>query len=56
MDNGLIFPYHYASVPAEPNLLRTALRGLPTQLVLGKQWSDTEGQVDPGDGRPGVST
>ena len=43
MDNGLIFPYHYASVPAEPNLLRKALRGLPNQLVVGQQWSDAEG-------------
>ena len=43
MDNGLIFPYHHARVQAEPNLLRKALRGLPTQLVLGQQWGDAEG-------------
>ena len=50
MDNRLIFLYYRRRVNAEPGLLRKALRGLPTQLVLGKQWSDTEGQVDPGDG------
>jgi len=43
MDNGLIFPYHYARVQTEPSLLRKALRGLPTQLVLGQRWSDAEG-------------
>ena len=43
MDNGLIFPYHYARAQAEANLLRKALRGLPTQLVVGQQWSDAEG-------------
>jgi hypothetical protein len=43
MDNGLIFPYHHRRVQAESNLLRKALRGLPTQLVVGQQWSDAEG-------------
>ncbi len=43
MDNGLIFPYHHTSVQTEPSLLRKALRGLPTQLVLGQQWGDAEG-------------
>ena len=43
MDNGLIFPYHYERVQAEPILLRKALRGLPTQVVLGQQWGDAEG-------------
>ncbi len=43
MDNGLIFPYHYARVQAESSLLRKALRGLPTQLVVGQRWGDTEG-------------
>jgi len=43
MDNGLIFPYHRTRVQTEPSLLRKALRGLPTQLVVGQQWGDTEG-------------
>ena len=43
MDNGLIFPYHHTRDQTEPSLLRKALRGLPTQLVLGQQWGDTEG-------------
>ncbi len=43
MDNWLIFQYHHVRVQTEPSLLRKALRGLPTQLVLGQQWSDTEG-------------
>ena len=43
MDNGLIFPYHLARVKAEPSVLRKALRGLPTPLVLGQQWGDMEG-------------
>ena len=43
MDNRLIFRYHLMSVPAESNLLRKALRGLPTQLVVGQRWSDGEG-------------
>ena len=43
MDNWLIFQYHYVRVKTEPGLLRKALRGLPTQLVLGQQWSDAEG-------------
>jgi hypothetical protein len=43
MDNGLIFPYHHRRAQAESNLLRKALRGLPTQLVVGQQWSDAEG-------------
>ena len=55
MDNGLILPYRHMHAQTESNLLRKALRGLPTQLVLGQQWSDAEGQVDPGDGRPGAS-
>ena len=55
MDNRLIFLYYLGRVNAESGLLRKALRGLPTQPVVRKQWSDTEGQVDPGDGRPGVS-
>jgi len=50
MDNRLIFLYYSRIVRAEADLLRKALRGLPTQSVLGKRWSDTEGQVDPGDG------
>jgi hypothetical protein len=50
MDNRLIFLYYPRRVQTEPRLLRKALRGLPTQRVLGEQWSDTEGQVDPGDG------
>jgi hypothetical protein len=43
MDNRLIFRYHHVSVQAEPSLLRKALRGLPTQLVLGQRWDDAEG-------------
>ena len=43
MDNGLIFPYRHMRAKAESNLLRKALRGLPTQLVVGQQWSDAEG-------------
>jgi hypothetical protein len=43
MDNGLIFPYLCTRAQAESSLLRKALRGLPTQLVVGQQWSDTEG-------------
>ncbi len=43
MDNGLIFPYHLVRAQAEPSLLRKALRGLPTQLVVGQRWSDAEG-------------
>jgi len=43
MDNWLIFQYHCVAVQDEPNLLRKALRGLPTQLVLVQQWSDVEG-------------
>ncbi len=35
MDNWLIFQYFSVSAQAEPSLLRKALRGLPTQLVLG---------------------
>ncbi len=50
MDNRLIFLYYSRIVNAEPDLLRKALRGLPTQSVVGKQRSDTEGQVDPGVG------
>jgi hypothetical protein len=36
MDNRLIFRYHHARAKAESSLLREALRGLPTQLVLGQ--------------------
>ncbi len=43
MDNWLIFQYHHVRVKAEPSLLRKALRGLPTPLVLGQQWGDMEG-------------
>jgi hypothetical protein len=43
MDNGLIFPYRYTHAQAESSLLRKALRGLPTQLVLGQRWSDAGG-------------
>jgi hypothetical protein len=43
MDNRLIFRYHSACAQAESDLLRKALRGLPTQSVLGQQWSDGEG-------------
>ena len=43
MDNWLIFQYHHVYVQTEPNLLRKALRGLPTQLVVGQQWDDAEG-------------
>ena len=43
MDNGLIFPYHYVAVQDEPDLLRKALRGLPTQSAVVQQWSDVEG-------------
>jgi hypothetical protein len=43
MDNGLIFPYHHVRAKTDPNLLRKALRGLPTQLALGQRWGDTEG-------------
>ena len=43
MDNRLIFRYRFASAQAESDLLRKALRGLPTQLVLGQRWSDGEG-------------
>ncbi len=42
MDNGLIFPYHHVRAQTEAGLLRKALRGLPTQLVLGQQWGDAE--------------
>jgi len=50
MDNRLIFLYYSRRVQTESRLLRKALRGLPTQRVLGQQWSDTEGQTDPGVG------
>ena len=43
MDNRLIFRYHSACAKAESGLLRKALRGLPTQPVLGQRWSDGEG-------------
>ena len=43
MDNGLIFPYLSERAQAESGLLRKALRGLPTQRVVGEQWSDVEG-------------
>lgn len=43
MDNRFIFRYHSVSAPAEADLLRKALRGLPTQSVLGQRWSDEEG-------------
>ncbi len=43
MDNWLIFQYHYVRVQAESSLLRKALRGLPTQLVVGQRWGDAEG-------------
>ena len=43
MDNGLIFPYRHTRVKTESNLLRKALRGLPTQLVVGQRWSDAGG-------------
>ena len=43
MDNWLIFQYHHVRVPVEPSLLRKALRGLPTQLVLGQRRDDAEG-------------
>ena len=50
MDNRLIFRYHFMSAQAESGLLRKALRGLPTQPVVGQRWSDGEGYTDPGDG------
>ena len=43
MDNRLIFLYHHVRVRTEPGLLRKALRGLPTQLVVGQQRRDAEG-------------
>jgi hypothetical protein len=43
MDNGLIFPYLCERAKAEAILLRKALRGLPTQMVVGQRWSDAEG-------------
>ena len=43
MDNRLIFLYYHTRVQTESSLLRKALRGLPTQLVLGQQWGDAEG-------------
>ncbi len=43
MDNWLIFQYRSMRAKTETNLLRKALRGLPTQLVLGQQRSDVEG-------------
>jgi len=43
MDDRLIFRYHHVRAQAESSLLRKALRGLPTQLVVGQRWSDTEG-------------
>jgi hypothetical protein len=43
MDNGLIFPYHHTRDKTELSLLGKALRGLPTQLVLGQRWGDAEG-------------
>ena len=43
MDNWLIFQYYHARAKAEPGLLRKALRGLPTQLVLGQRRGDVEG-------------
>lgn len=42
MDDWLIFQYHPMSAPAESDLLRKALRGLPTQSVVGQRWSDEE--------------
>jgi hypothetical protein len=43
MDNGLIFPYRLARDQAKPSVLRKALRGLPTPLVVGEQRGDAEG-------------
>ena len=43
MDNWLIFQYRSMRVKTEADVLRKALRGLPTSLVLGQQWSDVEG-------------
>ncbi len=43
MDNWLIFQYHRVRATAESRLLRKALRGLPTHLVVGQRWSDVEG-------------
>ncbi len=43
MDNWLIFQYLSKTVQTESRLLRKALRGLPTQRVVGEQWSDVEG-------------
>ena len=43
MDNWLIFQYYHVRVPTESRLLRKALRGLPTHLVLGQRWGDAEG-------------
>ncbi|GEM_PF-1894981 len=43
MDNWLIFQYRSMRVQTETDLLRKALRGLPTQLALGQRRSDVEG-------------
>ncbi len=43
MDNGLIFPYRSVRDQTESGVLRKALRGLPTPLVLGQRWGDVEG-------------
>ena len=43
MDNWLIFQYCFMRAKAESDLLRKALRGLPTQSVLGQRWGDVEG-------------
>ena len=43
MDNWLIFQYYHVRAQTESWLLRKALRGLPTHLVLGQRWGDAEG-------------
>ncbi len=43
MDNWLIFQYRSVRVQTETDVLRKALRGLPTKSALGQQWSDVEG-------------
>ena len=43
MDNWLIFQYYHMRAKAESGLLRKALRGLPTQPVVGQRWRDAEG-------------
>jgi hypothetical protein len=44
MDNGLIFPYHLTRAPAESELLREPLRGLPTHSEEASDGGTQEGR------------